>query len=149
MTRYLLDTNIISEAIKPRPAPPLVAWLSEQADADLFIATWTIAEIQRGILQKEPGRKRRQLETWFAGSEGPPSLFRGRILAFDETAALEWGRLMAEGARTGRPRSALDMIVAATAAANDCVVVTLNERDFRGIVDFVNPLSASERTHRD
>lgn len=47
---------------------------------------------------------------------------------------------MAEGTKSGRPRSALDMIVAATAAANQCVVATLDERHFRGVIDFVNPV---------
>ncbi len=140
MTRYLLDTNIVSDAVKPRPAVQLIEWLERQTDSDLFIAAGTIAEIQRGILQKDPARKRRELELWFDGPEGPPALFRGRVLAFDEPAALEWGRLMSDGTRTGQPRSALDMIIAATAVVNECVVVTLNDRNFRGIVDFLNPL---------
>jgi predicted nucleic acid-binding protein len=139
VTRYLLDTNIVSEAIKPQPSQPVIAWLENQFDTDLFIASLTIAEIRRGILQKEAGRRRRALEEWFAGPEGPSSLFRGRILAFDEPGALVWGQLMAEGTRRGQPRSPLDMIVAATAAANDCLVVTLNDRNFRDIVDFLNP----------
>ncbi len=141
--RYLLDTVIISEATKLRPSPALMAWLSEQADIDLFISTLTVAEIKRGILEKKPGRKRRDLEAWFHGSEGPQALFRERVLPFDERAAVEWGRIMAEGTATGRPRSALDMIIAATALANGCVVVTANERHFRDAVEFLNPLIAA------
>jgi toxin FitB len=139
VTRYLLDTNIISHATKPVPSPALIVWLSAQADDDLFIASLTVAEIKRGLLEKPGGKKRRELERWFGGPEGPQALFAGRILAFDETAALIWARLMAEGSASGRPRSALDMIIAAVAGANDCIVVTDNERDFAGI-DFVNPL---------
>jgi toxin FitB len=60
-------------------------------------------------------------------------LFAGRVLPFDEKAALVWARLMAEGTARGRPRSPLDMIVAAVAEANDCVAVTENERDFAGL----------------
>lgn len=139
MTRYLLDTNIISQATKPVPSPALTAWMNAQADEDLFIATLTVAEIRRGLLEKPAGKKRRELERWFAGSEGPQALFAGRILPFDEAAALIWARLMAEGTRRGKSRSALDMIIAAIADANDCVVVTDNEKDFAGI-NFVNPL---------
>ena len=58
MTRYLLDTNIISNATKPEPSAPLLSWLSAQPDANLFIASLTLAEIRRGILDKPPGRKR-------------------------------------------------------------------------------------------
>jgi len=139
VTRYLLDTNIISNVTKPLPSDGLLAWMADQADADLFIASPTVAEIWRGILEKPRGRKREQLETWFAGPDGPQALFAGRVLSFDAKAGLIWARLMAAGAARGRPRSALDMIIAAVAEANDCVVVTDNETDFAGL-EIINPL---------
>src|SRR5579862_3221138 len=113
--------------------------MAAQADEDMFISSLTLAEIHRGILEKPAGKKRRELERWFSGPEGPQALFAGRVLPFDETAALVWARLMAEGTAKGRPRSPLDMIVAAVAEANDCVVVTDNERDFAGL-KIVNPM---------
>lgn len=139
MTRYLLDTNIISHVVKAEPSAALPDWLAAQADDDLFIAALTLAEIRRGILGKPAGRKRAALEAWFAGAEGPQALFAGRILAFDDKAALAWAELMAEGTTAGRPRSPLDMIIAAVAVVNGCVVVTENARDFWGI-EVVNPL---------
>jgi toxin FitB len=139
MTRYLLDTNIISNVTKPAPSAALVAWMAERADEDVFISSLTIAEIRRGVLEKPAGKKRRELESWFGGPEGPQALFAGRVLPFDETAALIWARLMAEGTAKGRPRSALDVIIAAVAEANDCVVVTDNESDFAGL-KIVNPM---------
>jgi predicted nucleic acid-binding protein len=138
LTRYLLDTNIVSDAIKPVPSEALAAWMLEQADEDLFISSLTVAEIRRGVLAKAPGKKRSLLERWFSGPEGPQALFAGRVLPFDERAGLIWARLMAEGDAAGRPRSALDMIVAAVAEANDCIVVTRNEKDFAGL-KFFNP----------
>jgi predicted nucleic acid-binding protein len=137
--RYLLDTNIISNIVKPSPSAPLMAWMGEQNDEDLFIASLTVAEIRRGVLEKPAGRRRDQLDAWFHGPEGPQALFAGRVLSFDEGAALVWARLMAEGKMRGRPRSALDTIIAAVAEANGCVVVTANERDFVG-VQALNPL---------
>ena len=116
-----------------------MAWLAAQADEDLFISSLTVAEIRRGILEKPAGKKRKELERWFAGPEGPQALFAGRVLPFDEKASLVWAQLMAEGAARGRPRNPLDMIVAAVAEANDCIVVTDNERDFGGL-KIVNPL---------
>lgn len=139
MTRYLLDTNIISNIVKPEPSASLLAWMSARRDEDLFIASLTLAEVRRGILEMPRGRKRAALDAWFAGPEGPQALFAGRILPFDDGAALIWARLMAEGRSAGRPRSALDMIVAAVAGANDCIVVTDNEKDFAGI-PIVNPM---------
>lgn len=137
--RYLLDTNIISNVIKPVPSERLLEWMSEQSDEDLFIASLTVAEIRRGILEKPAGKRRDKLEFWFGGPEGPQALFAGRVFAFDEAAALIWGRLMAEGKAQGRSRSALDTIIAAIAEANDCVVVTDNEKDFAG-VEVLNPM---------
>ena len=140
--RYLLDTNILSNITKPEPSVSLLTWMAEQADTDLFIASLTVAEIHRGILEKPLGNKRATLEKWFAGTEGPQSLFAGRVLPFDEKAALIWGELMAQGKAAGRPRSALDMIVAAVAQSNGCIVVTDNERDFHGI-EIINPIRAN------
>jgi hypothetical protein len=93
------------------------------------------------LLEKPAGKKRRELEDWLPGLEGPQALFAGRVLPFDEKAALIWARLMADGTATGRPRNPLDMIIAAVAQANDCIVVTDNERDFAGM-QIVNPLRA-------
>ena len=137
--RYLLDTNIISNITKRTPSGSLLAWMSQQRDEDLFIASLTVAEIRRGVLEQPTGRRRDQLEAWFSGPEGPQALFLGRVLSFDERAGLIWARLMADGKAKGRPRSALDMIIAAVAEANDCVVVTANEKDFED-VRIVNPI---------
>ncbi len=137
--RFLLDTNIISNVTKPTPSEPLLEWLAEQADQDLYISSLTVAEIRRGVLEKPAGKRRRELEEWFAGPDGPQALFAGRVLPFDEKAGLAWAKLMADGKTRGRPRSALDTIIAAIAEANDCVVVTDNEKDFEG-VEILNPL---------
>ena len=141
MSRHLLDTNIISNATKPVPSAALVSWMAGQADEDLFISSLTVAEIRRGILEKPAGKKRRELEHWFAGPEGPQALFAGRVLPFDEKAGLVWARLMAEGTSKGRPRNPLDMIIAAVAEANDCVVVSENEKHFAGL-KIINPSCA-------
>lgn len=137
--RYLLDTNILSNVTKPRPSEKLLAWMAERPDQDLFISSLTVAEIRRGVMENPHGKKRRELESWFAGPDGPRALFAGRVLPFDEKAGLIWARLMAEGKAAGRPRSPLDMIVAAVAEANECVVATDNEKDFRGF-EILNPL---------
>lgn len=142
MSRCLLDTNIISNVTKPMPSEGLLRWMAEQADEDLFISSLTVAEIRRGILEKPAAKKRKELERWFSGPEGPQAMFAGRVLPFDEKASLIWARLMADGTAKGRPRSPLDMIVAAVAEANDCLVVTENERHFPGL-KIVNPMKAT------
>jgi predicted nucleic acid-binding protein len=139
--KYLLDTTILSEGTKPVPSDAVAKWVLDQRDDTLFMASFSLAEIERGVLERAAGRKRNELEAWFRGPQGPKALFAGRILPFDERAAAEWARIMAEGTAAGRPRSATDMIIAATAAANACTVVTLNDRDFRGAVPVINPLA--------
>lgn len=143
MSRYLLDSNILSNPAKPAPSQPLAVWLAEQTDEDLFISSFSVGEIWRGVQQLAPGRKRTELERWFNGPTGPQVAFAGRVLPFDEQAALVWGRLMAEGTNAGRPRSPLDMILAATAEANDCILVTDNEKHFAGLL-FLNPMRGTE-----
>lgn len=139
MTRFLLDTNIISEFTKPVRSRHLLAWLGDRDDEELFISAFSIAEIRRGILILPSGKRRRDLEKWFEGPDGPQTLFAGRVLSFDERAAIIWAELMAEGQTRGRPRSALDTIIGAIALANGCVLVTNNEKDFAGIGAF-NPI---------
>jgi len=109
MTRYLLDTNTISNATKPLPpSRSLNGWPNKWTPICSFVPL-SLADIYRGILEKPSGKKRRELEEWFKGPEGPQALFRGRVLAFDEEAALIWARLMSQGTHAGRPRSALGM----------------------------------------
>jgi hypothetical protein len=116
--------------------------MAAQRDEDLFIASLTLAEVRRGILEKPNGKKRAALDAWFSGPEGPQALFTGRILPFDEKAGFVWAGLMAEEKHAGRPRSGLDLIIAAVASANDCFVVTNNEKDFAG-VQTINPMRGS------
>jgi len=76
-------------------------------------------------LEKPSGKKRDALDQWFSGPEGPQAIFADRILSFDDKAGLIWARLMAEGKAAGKPRSGLDMIIAAVAGANESVVSAL------------------------
>ena len=108
-------TNVISNAIKPQPSASLIDWMAYQRDEDLFVASLTIAEIRRGIPELPSGRRKDALDVRFAGNDGPQSLFAGRVPSFDDGVGLISARLMAEGKAAGRPRSALDMILAAVA----------------------------------
>ena len=142
MNRYLLDTNILSNPIKPLPSVALTAWLGRQSDESLYTCSLNLAELWSGILALQHGKKRLALEDWFNGPRGPRAFFRGRVLPFDEKSALVWGRIISEGMRLGKPRSPIDMIVAAVAEANDCILVTDNEKHFAGL-KFINPMRSA------
>ena len=92
--RYLLDTNIISDIAKPVPSESLLAWMADQKDDDLFIASLTVAEIRRGLLEKPPGKRRDELENWFAGPDGPQMLFAGRVQSFTQRICQATPRLL-------------------------------------------------------
>ena len=83
------------------------------------------------------------LDAWFSGPEGPQELFSDRTLSFGDKATLIWARLMTDGRAAGRRRSALDMIIAAVAGANEWVLVTDNEKNFVGL-EFINPLRLTD-----
>jgi hypothetical protein len=139
VTRYLLDTSIIGAITQRDPPATLMAWMTRQADDDLFVAALSVMEIWRVVLAAAPGAQSQAMRQWLASDEGPEALFAGRVLSFDDRAARIWARLMMEGLAVGSRRSGLDMIVAAIAEANDCVLVTDNEAAFAGL-PIVNPL---------
>jgi predicted nucleic acid-binding protein len=133
--RYLLDTNIISDARKPTPDPRLADWMARRPNGSLFIASIVLGEIWRGILELDDGARKRDLVRWFSGPTGPRGLFRSRVLPFDDSAAMQCAELIAEGRRIGRPRSPIDMQIAAIAKVNGCALVTLNLADFAPVQD--------------
>ena len=138
MTRYLLDTNILNHVIKSTAPATLAAWLDEQPDESLYICSMNLAEIWNGILQLAAGEKRSEQEGWFSGPRGPRVVFGGRVLKFDDNAALVWARLMSERGAAGLPCAPIDMIYAAIAEANSCILVTDDEERFTGLNAF-NP----------
>ncbi|MGH7717767.1 MAG: type II toxin-antitoxin system VapC family toxin [Gemmatimonadaceae bacterium] len=125
--RSLLDTNVLSEIVKPVPNLGVVRWVSEQPPLDFFISTITIGEIAKGIHAMPAGRRRDALDTWVR--EELTRQFLGRVLPVDERVAHEWGRLAGEGKRSGRPLAVIDGLLLATASAHTLTFVTRNEED--------------------
>ena len=142
--RFLLDTNVISELQKPRPNPRLGPWMEQRRQPELFISSISLGEIWRGVVQKEEGRKKQDLIRWCSADDGPARYFAGRVLALDERAALQWGEFLAEGHRLGRPRSPIDMQIAAIAKVNDCALVTMNATHFMPVRDSLRLVTPAE-----
>jgi predicted nucleic acid-binding protein len=135
---FLLDTNVISEAVRPRPDARVLHWLSNQRAHDLFISALTIGEIATGVLRLPKGARKQKLERWL--EVDVPKHFAGRILPIDTAAARQWAILAAEATKTGRPASSVDLLLLATAAANHLTFVTRNTKETtnRGIA-VLNP----------
>lgn len=136
--RYLLDTNVLSEFSRPRPDPHVIGWVLRQSPGDLAVSSISVGEIQKGILLLPPGKKRETLTRWL--DEWLIESFLERSIPVDISIAREWGRSLAESIRAGRALSFADAVLLATARMRQLVVVTRNERDFRGHgVDILNP----------
>jgi predicted nucleic acid-binding protein len=135
---FLLDTNVVSEFMKPKPDQKVLHWL-ENADEDItFMSVISLAELRLGIDLLDAGRRKSALHSWL--SEHLPERFAGRIIAIDSVIADHWGRLSAAARRQGISLQVMDGFIAATAAAHSHVVVTRNVRDFQRLdVAVVNP----------
>ncbi|MBW4696916.1 MAG: type II toxin-antitoxin system VapC family toxin [Aphanocapsa lilacina HA4352-LM1] len=133
----MLDTNVVSELVRLGPEPLVTHWLASQNPLELFLAATTFGELTRGVYRLDAGKKRNTLLAWL---EQLPIQFSGRILPFDRTTATLWGQFMAQSDRMGRPRSAADLQIAATAIQHGLVLATRNIDDFRGVdLPLVNP----------
>ncbi len=126
---FLLDTNLVSEWVKPMPDPGVVTW-SDAIDEDrVFLSVITLAELRHGVERLAQSRRRAQLEAWL--DDELPSRFEGRVLPVDADVAHVWGRLVARSHDRGRPLGIMDAFVAATAYVHGLTVVTRNAEHFQ------------------
>jgi toxin FitB len=128
---WLIDTNIVSEWVKPRPDAGIVSWLDEADEDRVFLSVVSLAEIRFGIERLAPGRRRNRLDRWLR--EELPERFEGRIVAVDGQVADACGRLLARARQAGRGLGAMDALIAATCQARDLVLATRNLGDFDGL----------------
>lgn len=126
---FLLDTNVISETVRPRPDKTVLDWIESQIPSDLFLAAQTLGELVRGARRVKEQARREQFERWI--QQDLARQFDGRILPFDASTAAVWGCLMGDGDRAGRRPSAADAQIAAAAIQHDLTLVARNVKDFR------------------
>jgi predicted nucleic acid-binding protein len=138
MKKYLLDTNVISEIVRPTPDPNVIRWLEDQKESTLFICAVTFGELAKGVAALADGKKKDRLLHWLKTEV--TNRFSGRILPFDDSAALLLGEWNGTGTHRGRSYSVLDSQIAAIAARFGCVLVTRNTKDIDGLpVESLNP----------
>ncbi len=134
---FLLDTNAVSEWVKPRPNPGVIDWM-EMADEDrIFISVISLAELRYGVERMAAGRRRSQLERWL--QDELPLRFESRVLPVDNTVAEAWGRTVSRAEAAGRPIGAMDAFLAATAETHQLTLVTRNVSDFPLLKAVLNP----------
>lgn len=134
----VLDTNVLSEVLRPAPAPRVMDWLSRQASTSLFVTTVTQAEILFGIAILDPGRRRDDLQS--AAMAMFAEDFAGRIVGFDVDAAPVFAAIAAERRQLGRPISQFDAQIAAIARSRGAALATRNIRDFEACdIELIDP----------
>lgn len=126
----VLDTNVLSETLRPTPSAGVMAWLRSEPAAALFTTTITEAELLYGVALLPPGR-RRQLLTAVVEQIFAEDL-AGRILPFDSAAARDYADIAAARRRSGRPISEADAQIAAITRSRGAALATRNVRDFAG-----------------
>ena len=126
----ILDTNVLSELLRPRPAPQVEAWLAAQDGASVYFTAVGEAELRHGVAILAPGRRRTALGAAIDGILDED--FRDRILPFDREAARAYAAIAAERRVAGRPISQFDCQIAAIARAHGASVATCNIDDYEG-----------------
>ncbi len=133
MTRYLLDTNVVSELRKSKPHGAVVAWLESLRVEQIFLSAVTMGELQTGVelTRRQDPAKAHEIEAWLASLEASFA-----FLPMDQACFREWSRLMA-----GKPDALReDARIAATARVHGLTVATRDEKDFSRLrVSIVNP----------
>lgn len=137
----LLDTNVISEGIRPKPSPSVAAWMNSNPENSLFLCAPVLAELRYGIERLPHGARRDFLRATVdrIRDEG----FRDRILPFDTPAVEEYGRLVAHREHLGRPIDTIDAQIAAIALANRFAIATRNVAHFDHLgLELINPFES-------
>ena len=139
---FLLDTNILSAVMGPRPVSKVASWMEEQPPDLLFTAAVCQAEILSGITVLPKGRRREALE--MAALAMFREDFAGRILPFDMDAAVIYAELFALRRSAGRPAAIADLIIASIARVHGASVVTRDTGGFEGCgLALINPWASS------
>lgn len=134
----VLDTNLVSELMLPKPHPDVVRWMDHQPSLSFWTTAITVYEIRFGLQSMPPGRKRSALLDFFESWLN--NVIQERIIAFDHAAARFAADLAAAGKAAGRPRDARDAMIAGIVLANHATLATRNIRHFDDIAkSVVNP----------
>lgn len=127
MSGFLLDTNVISELVKPKSEPKVTAWVDSIDESLLHLSVLTLGEIRKGIASLRDGSRRVKLEAWL--DSDLVLRFAQRILPIDRSVADRWGRLAADALVAKSPLAVIDGLLAATALDHNLTLVTRNTKD--------------------
>ena len=136
----ILDTNVVSEPLKPKPDAAVLRWLDRQGLGTLYLTTISQAELLAGVLALPAGKRRTELQKVL--NQELASLFSGRMLAFGERSAQAYADVVTAANAAGNPIDFADAAIGAIAIEHNYILATRNARDFKGTsVKLINPWS--------
>lgn len=135
---YLLDTNILSELVKPQPNAGVVDWILENPEPLCFISVVTLSELQFGVERMPASSRQAQIKSWL--NHDLRARFAGRIMNIEERIAMQCGTFRAIRQNLGIPLAIADGLIAASAMMHNLAVVTRNTKDFEHLdIQLINP----------
>ena len=136
--KYLLDTCVISEVIKPRADKNVVSWMQNQDEESLYLSVLTFGEIEKGIEKSTDEARKRKLQLWV--EEDLKKRFEGRIVPINIDVSVRWGAIQGNAELLGKPMPAIDGLIAVSGLVHNCIVVTRNVSDMeQSTVELLNP----------
>ena len=135
--KYLLDTCVISELVKPTPNRKVVDWINELPSEALFLCVITIGEVRKGLTKLPDSRKKERLTLWL---NTLLIEYSERIFFIDLMVCENWGVIQGNAEKAGTPMSTIDSLIAATAYTHNLTIVSRNENDFTlSNIPIINP----------
>lgn len=125
--KFLLDTCVISEIIRPKPASKVVKWIRNQDESNFFISVLTFGELHKGVEKLAESKRREELHNWVENDL--KERFWNRVIDIDLHVAMQWGKIQGIAEKAGRPMPAIDSLIAASGITHHLTVVTRNTAD--------------------
>lgn len=136
--KFLLDTCVISEVVKKKPNLQVIEWLQDQDENDLYLSVITFAEIEKGIAKAADEKRKCYLTQWLETELKPR--FKDRVINIDYVVASQWALTQSKAELVGKPMPTMDSLIAASAFAYHCTLVTRNIADMQqSFVTLLNP----------
>jgi predicted nucleic acid-binding protein len=136
--KFLLDTCVISEVIKPRADKNVISWMQNQDEESLYLSVLTFGEIEKGIEKSSDETRKRKLQLWV--EEDLKKRFEGRIIPINIDISVKWGVIQGNAELLGKAMPAIDGLIAVSGLVHNCIVVSRNVSDMeQSTVELLNP----------
>jgi toxin FitB len=138
--KYLLDTCVISEIIKPQPDENVISWVQDKNENSLYLSGLTFGEIEKGIEKALDSARKRKLQLWV--EQDLKQRFENRVIPIDLEISVRWGSIQGQAELVGKSMPVIDGLIAVSGLVHNCIVVTRNIADMeQSTVELLNPWS--------